>query len=118
MEIEFKIEGSSGLYGDGMAIWLTKDRAHGGAVFGSKDKFEGLGIFIDTYKNDRPGIVFPYIMAMVGDGNTSYDKAHDGLSNEIVPGCPVSQACPVFLSFLTITGWLHSKQPNTYQTQN
>jgi mannose-binding lectin 2 len=71
-----------------MAIWLTKQRAQGGPVFGSMDKFEGLGIFIDTYKNDRPGIVFPYVMAMMGDGNTVYDKAHDGKANELA-GCPV-----------------------------
>ena len=71
-----------------MAMWLTKQRAQGGNVFGSTDKFEGLAIFIDTYKNDRPGIVFPYIMAMLGDGNTAYDKEHDGKSNELA-GCSV-----------------------------
>lgn len=71
-----------------MAIWLTKQRAVGGQVFGFTDKFEGLGIFIDTYKNDRPGVLFPYVMAMMGDGHTSYDKAHDGKSNEL-GGCTV-----------------------------
>jgi lectin, mannose-binding 2 len=88
IEVEFKIEGSGSLYGDGMAIWLTKQRAQQGPVFGFTDKFEGLGIFIDTYKNDRPGVVFPYVMAMMGDGNTAYDKAHDGKANELA-GCPV-----------------------------
>jgi len=71
-----------------MAIWLTKERAQGGTVFGFKDKFEGLGIFIDTYKNDRPGVIFPYVMAMMGDGNTVYDKDHDGKANELA-GCAV-----------------------------
>jgi len=70
-----------------MAIWLTKQRAQMGPVFGFIDKFEGLGIFIDTYKNDRPGVVFPYIMAMMGDGKTAYDKDHDGKANELA-GCP------------------------------
>jgi mannose-binding lectin 2 len=88
IEAEFKIEGTGSLYGDGMAIWLTKQRAQQGPVFGFTDKFEGLGIFIDTYKNDRPGVVFPYVMAMMGDGNTAYDKAHDGKANELA-GCPV-----------------------------
>jgi lectin, mannose-binding 2 len=73
-----------------MAIWLTKERAQSGPVFGFKDKFEGLGIFIDTYKNDRPGVVFPYIMAMMGDGVKAYDKEHDGKDNELA-GCPVSR---------------------------
>ncbi len=72
-----------------MAIWLTKQRATAGPVFGFMDKFEGLGILIDTYKNDRPGIVFPYVMAMMGDGHTPYDKEHDGKNNELA-GCPVN----------------------------
>jgi mannose-binding lectin 2 len=69
-----------------MAMWLTKQRATPGPVFGSTDNFEGLGIFFDTYKNNRPGTVFPYVMAMVGDGQTSYDKNNDGKANEFA-GC-------------------------------
>ena len=38
------------LYGDGLAIWLTKDRMATGPVFGSIDYFQGLGIFLDTYR--------------------------------------------------------------------
>ncbi|KAL8928821.1 MAG: hypothetical protein Q9208_001599 [Pyrenodesmia sp. 3 TL-2023] len=69
-----------------MAIWLTKQRAQTGPVFGSVDRFEGLGIFIDTYKNQRPGVVFPYVMAMLGNSSVTYDKDHDGKENEI-GGC-------------------------------
>jgi lectin, mannose-binding 2 len=57
-----------------------------GPVFGSVDKFNGLGILIDTYKNNRPGVVFPYVMAMFGDGSTGYDKDNDGKGNELA-GC-------------------------------
>ena len=39
---------SSHLFGDGLAIWLTKERTQPGPVFGNKDEFEGLGIFLDT----------------------------------------------------------------------
>ena len=85
---EFKIHGQGSLYGDGFAMWLTKQRAQPGNVFGHTDKFEGLGIFFDTYKNNRPGTVFPYIMAMNGDGNTPYDKDNDGKANELA-GCSV-----------------------------
>lgn len=72
-----------------MAIWLTKQRATKGPVFGFVDKFEGLGIFFDTYKNSRPSVAFPYVMAMLGDGQTAYDQAHDGKANELA-GCSVS----------------------------
>jgi hypothetical protein len=59
--------GHGHLFGDGMAIWLTKERIQPGPVFGNKgphpsslmpgsqldlvqfsDNFEGLGIFLDT----------------------------------------------------------------------
>ncbi len=86
IEVEFKIHGKNTLFGDGFAMWLTKERGQQGPVFGSVDKFEGLGIFFDTYKNNRPGVVFPFVMAMVGDGKTPYDKDSDGKSNELA-GC-------------------------------
>ncbi|KAF2456515.1 legume-like lectin family-domain-containing protein [Lineolata rhizophorae] len=86
IEVAFKIHGSGTLYGDGMAMWITKQRGQQGPVFGSVDNFEGLGIFIDTYKNNRPGTVFPYVMAMLGDGTKSYDANNDGKLNELA-GC-------------------------------
>jgi len=89
IEVEFSISGHGNLFGDGMGIFVTKQRAQQGPVFGFQDKFEGLGLFFDTYKNNRPGVVFPYVMAMVGDGNTAYDQGNDGKANELA-GCSVS----------------------------
>jgi len=85
IEVEFKISGTgSHLYGDGLALWLTTDRAEPGPVFGSKDRFTGMGIFLDTYKNDfKSDFPFPRIIAMQGDGKTSYDIARDGVPNMI-----------------------------------
>src|SRR5271163_3555912 len=88
IEVEFAISGKGHLHGDGFAMWITKERASPGPVFGHADRFEGLGVFFDTYKNNRPGVVFPYVMAMMGDGRTEYDQANDGKSNEI-GGCSV-----------------------------
>ncbi|CAM1505371.1 Fc.00g110080.m01.CDS01 [Cosmosporella sp. VM-42] len=86
IEVEFKISGKNQLYGDGFAMWITRQRATPGPVFGGPDKFEGLGVFVDTYKNNRPGVVFPYVMAMHGDGQTTYDKNNDGKNTELA-GC-------------------------------
>ncbi|KAG8416550.1 hypothetical protein J3459_007521 [Metarhizium acridum] len=86
VEVEFKISGKHQLYGDGFAMWITKQRGQMGPVFGSVDRFEGLGIFVDTYKNNRPGVVFPYVMAMYGDGHRSYNKNDDGKETELA-GC-------------------------------
>ncbi|RKP13611.1 legume-like lectin [Piptocephalis cylindrospora] len=84
-EFEFDIHGGKGhLYGDGMAFWATKNRAEPGPVFGSRDRFEGLGIFFDTYKNSPSNEkYFPIITAMIGDGKTPYDTANDGLTQSI-----------------------------------
>jgi mannose-binding lectin 2 len=86
VEVEFKISGKNQLYGDGFAMWVTRQRGQQGDVFGHTDNFEGLGVFVDTYKNNRPGVVFPYVMAMFGDGQTSYDKSNDGKNTELA-GC-------------------------------
>lgn len=84
-----------------MALWVTKERTKQGPVFGSMDQFEGLGLFIDTYKNNRPGVIFPYVMAMLGNGSATYDKEHDGLANELA-GCSVRILETKFLSSKTI----------------
>ena len=87
IEVDFRIHGQgSTLAGDGMAMWLTVDRAQAGPVFGSKDHWDGLAIAIDTYKNGRTGVTFPYVVGMMNDGNSAYDKDHDGKLNEI-GGC-------------------------------
>lgn len=84
VEFDFKLHGNTGsVYGDGLAFWLTSHRGGSGTVFGSMDRFEGLGIFFDTYENHRPGTTFPHVMAMVGDGQTNYDHGNDGRANEL-----------------------------------
>ena len=34
-------------------MWLTNGRDKEGDVFGSVNKFQGLGVFFDTYANTR-----------------------------------------------------------------
>lgn len=76
------------------------------------DKFEGLAIFLDTsvllgfipgsclsilhsYANSRHPYGFPRIVAMLGDGQTEYDQAHDGDANSI-GACTVNILNPTF----------------------
>ena len=114
VEVEFSIHGTGNLHGDGFAMWITKDRAKPGPVFGHTDEFEGLGIFFDTYKNNRPGTVFPYVMAMMGDGKTKYDSSNDGKNNEI-GGCSVSHLFRV--SQADLVGSWSSTSGSTHQGQ-
>jgi len=81
--VEFKISGRSRhLSGDGLAVWLTSRRAQSGPVFGFENKFEGIGIFVDTFANEHHSYTFPRVMAMIGDGNTEYEIGKDGVNQE------------------------------------
>jgi hypothetical protein len=80
---------TGGLVGDGLAIWLIDEPSPIGDVFGAQNFFNGLGIFIDTYKNGKRG-QFPYVNIMLGDGKTKYDKAVDGYDTRLA-GCSATQ---------------------------
>ncbi|KAI8802608.1 vesicular integral-membrane protein VIP36 [Cladochytrium replicatum] len=87
IEFEFRVQGSSpSLFGDGFAFWFTTEREEVGPVFGNKDHFTGLGVFFDTYPNGRGHYSFPWVSAMIGDGETSYDHDNDNRATEI-GGC-------------------------------
>ncbi|XP_015247425.1 PREDICTED: VIP36-like protein isoform X2 [Cyprinodon variegatus] len=90
MQVHFKVhgQGKKNLNGDGLAIWYTKERMQKGPVFGNMDNFTGLGVFVDTYPNEEKHIerIFPYVIAMVGNGSISYDHERDGRPTEL-GGC-------------------------------
>ncbi|KAK9532427.1 hypothetical protein VZT92_009809 [Zoarces viviparus] len=101
MQVHFKIhgQGKKNLNGDGLAIWYTKERVQKGPVFGNIDNFTGLGVFVDTYPNEEKHLeaqkkrytprtqrIFPFVLAMVGNGSISYDHERDGRPTE-VGGC-------------------------------
>jgi len=78
----YKVHGHSrNLAADGMALWYVKDPRQIGSVFGGADqnnKFTGLGIFIDTYKNGGGTGAFPQVSGMVNDGTVDYNHDDDG----------------------------------------
>lgn len=77
--VEFAIDGESSTHhGDGMALWLTDERAEMGPVFGSRDYWHGVGIMFDTFANTPHKYVFPRIMIMENDGTMRYNNDRDG----------------------------------------
>lgn len=48
VEFQFKAFGQGQVGGRGLAFWYTQERAIEGNVFGSKDQWRGLGVFLDT----------------------------------------------------------------------
>lgn len=89
MELTFHIHGETktALAADGMALWILDQPSPIGDVFGAKNNFNGLGLFIDTYRNGLKK-KFPYVNVMLGDGHTSYDKWNDGVDTQLA-GCSV-----------------------------
>lgn len=99
VHINFKIHGQGSINGDGIAFWYSKERMMPGPVFGSKDYFSGLGVFIDTFGNHvSPSTAsrseshrnheHPYISIIVNNGSQKYDHDHDG-GHQNLGGCSV-----------------------------
>lgn len=84
--LNFTIESEArNMYGDGMAVLFLDptEKVSEGSVMGFHDQFKGTAVLIDTYRNHRPGKLFPYVLLMQNDGTQTYDKDNDGLANEI-----------------------------------
>nr|CAG4650215.1 EOG090X07L3 [Sida crystallina] len=89
LQVQFKVHGKGkDLFGDGFAIWYSKDRMLPGPVFGSNDYFVGLGIILDTYSNHNGphNHAHPYISAMINNGSLHYDHDRDGTHTQLA-GC-------------------------------
>ncbi|XP_065662210.1 protein ERGIC-53 isoform X2 [Hydra vulgaris] len=85
VEVFFKISGRGRVGGDGLAVWFTETAGLPGPVFGSSDKWKGLGLFFDSFDNDGEQNN-PYVMAMVNDGDVNYDHFKDGNKQQL-GGC-------------------------------
>ncbi|CAB3401088.1 unnamed protein product [Caenorhabditis bovis] len=86
LQVSFKVSGSTGdMFGDGMAIWYVSEPNQMGPVFGGKDYFKGLGVFLDTYSNHNGPHKHghPFISAMVSDGSLHYDHDKDGTHTQL-----------------------------------
>ncbi|KAK6620012.1 hypothetical protein RUM44_006412 [Polyplax serrata] len=86
VEIVFRITGRGRLGADGLAFWYTAERgSYDGTVFGSSDKWVGLGVMFDSFDNDNKHNN-PFIMAVANDGTREFDHANDG-SSQLLAGC-------------------------------
>jgi len=79
---DFKLQGRVDLGGDGFAFWFVENKGLIGPVYGSTDYWTGLGVFFDTFDNDRTGQT-PLISLSVNDGTVSYVSSSDGADNAL-----------------------------------
>ncbi|XP_017296583.1 VIP36-like protein [Kryptolebias marmoratus] len=105
LKVHFKVhgQGKKNFNGDGLAVWLTKERMQNGPVFGNMNQFTGLGVFVDTYPNSEKNHdrTFPYISVMLGNGTLSYDHDRDGRSTEL-GGCTAMARNSIHDTFLLL----------------
>jgi mannose-binding lectin 1 len=89
IEIVIRISGRGKIGADGMAIWYTTEGAPSQAdivpIYGARDKWNGLGIILDSFDNNSKGDN-PIIMMHVNDGTKNYNHNEDG-GGEEVGGC-------------------------------
>jgi len=85
VEVAIRVTGRGRIGADGLALWYTNDRGTEGDVFGSSDKWKGVGVFFDSFDND--GLQNnPYIMVMLNDGSHEFHHQTDGRDQQIA-GC-------------------------------
>jgi len=91
LQVQFRVSGTTkDLFGDGFAIWYTRDKMNPGPVFGSQDHFSGLAIIADTYSNHNGphNHQHPYLSGMINNGSLGYDHDRDG-THTMIGGCEV-----------------------------
>ncbi|KAI8886725.1 hypothetical protein K501DRAFT_213266, partial [Backusella circina FSU 941] len=71
VEMDFKVSGNHINGGRGLAFWYAKEPMVTGPIYGSKDKWTGLGIWLDSM---NPKTHEPSIISIVNDGKLSFTK--------------------------------------------
>ncbi|XP_001943100.1 protein ERGIC-53 [Acyrthosiphon pisum] len=118
VEINFRVSGRGRIGADGLAFWYTSSKGdYSGPVFGSSDKWTGLGVFFDSFDNDGKHNN-PYIMGVVNDGSQVFDHANDG-STQQLSGClrdfrnkPFATRAKIEYYMNTLTVFFHSGNTN------
>lgn len=121
VDIVFRVTGRGRIGADGLAFWFTTEKgSYDGEVFGSSDKWKGLGLFFDSFDNDN-NHNNPYIMAVVNDGNMAFDHQNDGTSQALA-GClrdfrnkPYPTRAKIQYYMNTLTVWFHNGMTNNEQ---
>lgn len=109
MTAQFKVSGQgTSMFGDGFALWYTKERNNLGSALGNVEQFNGLGIFFDTYDNHQEDHGHPWVAAIQNDGTKVYDHDEDGKSHT-EGGCQSFFRNLDHPTFVRATYWEHLK---------
>ncbi|XP_061414579.1 protein ERGIC-53-like isoform X2 [Lethenteron reissneri] len=79
VEVTLRVTGTGAVGADGMALWYTANQGSEGPVFGAADRWNGLGVFLDSFDNDGMRNN-PMVLALVNDGTQNYNHQTDGIT--------------------------------------
>jgi len=84
---KFRISGQGkNFFGDGIALWMTHSSYYQeGGLHGANEKFYGIGIIFDTFKNTENLAKHRDVTVLVNDGEMTYE-----MMTEDVKGCAAS----------------------------
>ena len=82
--LKFRISGQGKMFfGDGIALWIVQQNFYNeGNLHGFQDKFVGIGIVFDTFKNTESLANHRDVTVLVNDGSKTYE-----MMVEDVQGC-------------------------------
>uniref|UniRef100_A0A3B4BK62 L-type lectin-like domain-containing protein n=1 Tax=Periophthalmus magnuspinnatus TaxID=409849 RepID=A0A3B4BK62_9GOBI len=81
-EVTFRVSGRGRMGADGLAVWFTTEQGLDGPVYGAADKWNGVGIFFDSFDNDGKKNN-PAIIVVGNNGNLVYDHQNDGTTQAL-----------------------------------
>ncbi|KAJ3604920.1 hypothetical protein NHX12_026971 [Muraenolepis orangiensis] len=80
--VTFRVSGRGRMGADGLAVWFTSSQGLDGPVYGAADKWNGVGIFFDSFDNDGKKNN-PAIVVVGNNGNLVYDHQNDGTTQAL-----------------------------------
>ncbi|XP_012724451.2 protein ERGIC-53 [Fundulus heteroclitus] len=81
-EVTFRVSGRGRMGADGLAVWFTSEQGLDGPVYGAADRWNGLGVFFDSFDNDGKKNN-PAILVVGNNGNLVYDHQNDGTTQAL-----------------------------------
>jgi len=85
--LKFRISGQGKtFFGDGIGLWIVQQGYYGeGIVHGFQEKFTGVGIIFDTFKNTESLAAHRDVTVLINDGEKTYE-----MMIEDVKGCNIN----------------------------
>jgi len=84
IQLSYKVHGSGkSVAADGMGLFLVKERTKQGSAIGGPERFQGMAILLDSYKNGGTTGNFPLISGFVSNGTWDFNHDTDGADQNI-----------------------------------